>query len=202
MTIKMSEISSQDGRENELKEEIQAEEDSVKVDSPEAQEKALSLDEVEDEEEDEHLNVDEESSEDKATPTPVDLSRHLQLDRNTLKFSAFLLRNRSLFSQCGEPPSFLRSPYLGGILKDKEAPEGRFFTYSNERSTPSPAADPGPRRGLAFSVENILDPKKFTGGNSSALAALVSHRLPSSACCWRPHDADSDHDDASGKFVF
>lgn len=180
MTIKMSEPPSHDG----IEDKIDKSDESV------VEERAEEPDE-------EDLNVDEESS-DKSVPAPVDLSRHLELDRNRLKFSAFLLRNRSLFSTCGEPAGFLRNPFLGGLLKDKEPEEG-FFTYSPDRKTPSPAGEASPHRGLAFSVENILDPNKFTGGGSSALAALVSGRLPPSACCWRPHDVDSDHDDASGK---
>lgn len=188
MTVKMSEMPPQDGVDDKI-------DKADDVDS--VVEERVDMGEDMGDEED--LNVDEESGE-KSVTAPVDLSRHLEFDRNRLKFSAFLLRNRSLFSQCGDPPGFLRNPFLGGLLKDKE-PDTAFFTYSPDRKTPSPPGEAGPRRGLAFSVENILDPNKFTGGSSSALAALVSRRLPPAACCWRPQDTDSDHDDASGKFI-
>lgn len=92
------------------------------------------------------------------------------------------------------------------------------FSYSPDRKSTSPVGEPGqPRRNLAFSVENILDPNKFTGsgphklGNGTAsLAALVSgQRIPGPlgnlvspvACCWRPQmqdGAESDRDDNSG----
>ncbi|KAK6622268.1 hypothetical protein RUM44_002075 [Polyplax serrata] len=95
------------------------------------------------------------------------------------------------------------------------------FEYSPDRkSSSSPVSgesgQPGPRRNLAFSVENILDPNKFTGnsptklvGDGSNLAALVAgQRLPGPlgnmvapvGCCWRPHLQDggeSDRDDNS-----
>lgn len=92
------------------------------------------------------------------------------------------------------------------------------FSYSPDRKSASPVGESGqPRRNLAFSVENILDPNKFTGsgphkmGNGAAsLAALVSgQRIPGAlgnmvspvACCWRPQMQDggeSDRDDNSG----
>ena len=91
------------------------------------------------------------------------------------------------------------------------------FSYSPDRKSTSPVGESGqPRRNLAFSVENILDPNKFTGthkiGNGAAsLAALVSgQRIPGPlgnmvspvACCWRPQMQDggeSDRDDNSGE---
>lgn len=93
------------------------------------------------------------------------------------------------------------------------------FSYSPDRKSTSPVGESGqPRRNLAFSVENILDPNKFTGngphkmGNGAAsLAALVSgQRIPGAlgnmvspvACCWRPQMQDggeSDRDDNSGE---
>ncbi|KAL0276685.1 UNVERIFIED_CONTAM: hypothetical protein PYX00_004201 [Menopon gallinae] len=94
------------------------------------------------------------------------------------------------------------------------------FSYSPDRKSSSPdGGEQGqPRRNLAFSVENILDPNKFTGngphkiGNgATGLAALVSgQRIPVSlenmvspvGCCWRPQiqdGAESDRDDNSGQ---
>lgn len=96
------------------------------------------------------------------------------------------------------------------------------FNYSPDRKSTSPIGEPVqpvPRRNLAFSVENILDPNKFTGnspnklGNETAnLAALVSgQRLQGSlanmvspvGCCWRPQlqDGESDRDDNSGENI-
>lgn len=102
-------------------------------------------------------------------------------------------------------------------------PFQRFNNYSPDGKSSSPVGEPCQpvsRRNLAFSVENILDPNKFTGSSPSKfgndannLAALVTgQRLQSQlgnvvapvGCCWRPHIQDggeSDRDDNSGTFT-
>ncbi|XP_049779680.1 homeobox protein slou-like [Schistocerca cancellata] len=125
----------------------------------------------------EELNV-----EDEPAAAPVDLTaRQLQLPGAA-----------RLDSPCS---SSLPSPSPQGPTPadDKLAPHYRrpdsvssIGSLTNDvAATPAGAvAAAAHQRRLAFSVENILDPNKFTGRTAPAAA---NNNAPAAGCCWRPH---------------
>ncbi|XP_046993918.1 skin secretory protein xP2-like [Schistocerca americana] len=128
--------------------------------------------------------ADEEEEEDGDEPAaaPVDLTaRQLQLPGAA-----------RLDSPCS---SSLPSPSPQGPTPadDKLAPHYRrpdsvssIGSLTNDvAATPAGAvAAAAHQRRLAFSVENILDPNKFTGRTAPAAA---NNNAPAAGCCWRPH---------------
>ncbi|XP_066145973.1 homeobox protein slou [Euwallacea fornicatus] len=122
------------------------------------------------EEEEEDLNVDVEN-EDEGSLCPVDLTR------------------REKFSFC--PKSDSHSDFSS--YKEEKRSESVCSDVSRSRS---PLRDPSPsvvvshpQRRLAFSVENILDPNKFTGRQG-----MFSDGI----CCWKPLESSRDSADYEG----
>lgn len=123
----------------------------------------------------EELNVDVENDD---TLCPVDLTR-----RQDDKFTNF----ESLIPKSGVPSSEFK---LKKLRDDAESVMNRSDSVCSDvsrsespRDVVSPSVVSHNRR-LAFSVENILDPNKFTGRHSvysdSGSNGLVN-------CCWKPH---------------
>lgn len=123
------------------------------------------------EEDDEDLNVDVEN--DESSLCPVDLTR-----REKFPFCTNKSDSHSDF---------------GGFKEELKRAESVCSDVSRSRS---PIRDPSPsvvvshpQRRLAFSVENILDPNKFTGRQ-----AMFSDGI----CCWKPMESSRDSADFDG----
>ncbi|XP_050310338.1 homeobox protein slou-like [Anthonomus grandis grandis] len=116
------------------------------------------------EEEEEDLNVDVENDEG-STLCPVDLTR------------------RDKFSFC----DFKQEPVKPSDNSDICSDNSR----SPIRESPSPSVVVShPQRRLAFSVENILDPNKFTGRHQGVFSDGI--------CCWKPLETSRDSADYEG----
>lgn len=113
-----------------------------------------------------YLNVDEDEDEDAGSP--VDLtSRHRLLNRLSVAdklphFRQTDASSPSTVSEANEDNLLLQSP-----------PPSRQHDHRDRR--------------LAFSVENILDPNKFTGKEKEAAAAAAAVLRPTFHTHWRPH---------------
>lgn len=137
-------------------------------------------DEADADDDDEEVEVDVCHSPDLNSPSPVDLthsSRDPEFHTATISCSPFPSR--------GTPDSSIHLHALSCLHQGNTANgNSRYLTYtgtSSTTTTPTPSATTTPtsatnavqhKRGLAFSVENILDPNKFTGGRH----LHVSHR--------------------------
>ncbi|CAG9760441.1 unnamed protein product [Ceutorhynchus assimilis] len=122
------------------------------------------------EEDDEDLNVDVEN--DESLLCPVDLTR------------------REKFQFCNKSDSHSDFSSFKEELKRAES------VCSDMSRSRSPIRDPSPsvvvshpQRRLAFSVENILDPNKFTGRQG-----MFSDGI----CCWKPLESSRDSADFDG----
>ncbi|KAJ8965796.1 hypothetical protein NQ314_003901 [Rhamnusium bicolor] len=113
---------------------------------------------------DEDLNVDVENDD---TLCPVDLTR--RQDKFT-SFDSFVPSNKTDSSSD-----------FNSYKDDMKRAESVCSDVSRSESPrdPSPSVVPHQNRRLAFSVENILDPNKFTGRQS-----VYSDGI----CCWKPLD--------------
>lgn len=119
------------------------------------------------EEDEEDLNVDVEN--DESSLCPVDLTRREKFPfcDNKSEFSGFkeeLKRAESVCSDVSRSRSPIRDPSPSVVVSH-------------------------PQRRLAFSVENILDPNKFTGRQ-----AMFSDGI----CCWKPMESSRDSADFDG----
>lgn len=184
------------------------------------------------EEEEEELNVDDEDQEgNDLMSSPVDLtnrhhsSTHLMLTNHRLmKASSDILDSHSpVICNTNSLSSSPKGDTSGNVLEKTSRTNYRSESVSsvgsglslggNSGGGPSTTTAGSARRNLAFSVENILDPTKFTGRGqvqhaagrlvtTPRLAAEVGGHVSATACCWRPHlDAASPDrsDDNSGK---
>ena len=190
-------------------------------------------------EDEEELNVDDEDHEDNdLASSPVDLTSRRHSSAQLMLANHRLIQASSDMLDVHSPvmcnTNSLSSSPKGdpsGNVLDKTSSSLRSSNYRSESVSsvgsglsvggndglrgggggggPSTTTTGSGRRNLAFSVENILDPTKFTGrgSNQSAVGSpLAAGRLvtaPSAAaCCWRPHlDASSPDrtDDSSGQ---
>jgi hypothetical protein len=113
---------------------------------------------------DEELNVDVENDD---TLCPVDLTRRQD------KFTSF--ENLIPSNKTDSSSDFIS-------FKDMKRSESVCSDDVSRSESPrdqSPSVVPHQNRRLAFSVENILDPNKFTGRQG-----VYSDGI----CCWKPHD--------------
>lgn len=142
------------------------------------------------EEDDEEVEVDVCHSPDRSSPSPVDLthsSRDPEFHPATISCSPFASR--------GTPDSSIHLHALSCLHQGATGNSNpRYLTYtgaSSTTTTPTPSATTTPtattanavqqhKRGLAFSVENILDPNKFTGGRLLQHLGHRTHRRGSS----------------------
>lgn len=146
----------------------------------------------------EELNVDVENDD---TLCPVDLTR-----RQDEKFTNF----ESLIPKNGGGVEFNNSKKS---VRDEQASSVVVVNRSSDSVCSDVSRSESPRdvvspsvvshnRRLAFSVENILDPNKFTG-RQSAYSDSGSNGLVN--CCWKPHqdnvNSPSDLDVADGRCI-
>lgn len=197
----------------------------------EEDEEDLEMNEGSDEEEE--LNVEDEDQEaNDLMSSPVDLTnRHhsnarlMLANHRLLQAAPDILDSHSpVTCNTNSLSSSPKGDASGNIVDKPSRPNYRSESVSSVGSGlsvgghngggPSTTTAGSARRNLAFSVENILDPTKFTGRGHMQHAAgrLVSApRLTSepgghvaaTACCWRPHldTASPDRtDDNSGEF--
>jgi hypothetical protein len=185
------------------------------------------------EEEEEELNVDDEDQEgNDLMSSPVDLTNrhhsnaHLMLTNHRLmKNSSDILDSHSpVICNTNSLSSSPKGDTSGNVLEKTSRTNYRSESVSsvgsgmslggNSGGGPSTTTAGSARRNLAFSVENILDPTKFTGRGpvqhsagrlvaAPRLAAEVGGHVSATACCWRPQlDAASPDrsDDNSGEY--
>ncbi|XP_046621754.1 homeobox protein DLX-2 [Neodiprion virginianus] len=142
------------------------------------------------EDDDEEVEVDVCHSPDRSSPSPVDLthsSRDPEFHPANIGCSPFANR--------GTPDSSIHLHALSCLHQGTAGNHNsRYLTYtgaSSTTTTPTPSATTTPtstttntvqqhKRGLAFSVENILDPNKFTGGRLLQHLGHRTHRRGSS----------------------
>ncbi|GLV32807.1 slouch [Carabus blaptoides fortunei] len=140
----------------------------------------------------EELNVDVENDD---TLCPVDLTR-----RQDEKFTNF----ESLIPKNGGNGEFtskktVRDEQASVVVNRSDSVCSDVSRSESPRDVVSPSVVSHNRR-LAFSVENILDPNKFTG-RQSVYSDSGSNGLVN--CCWKPHqdnvNSSSDLDGPDGK---
>ena len=168
-------------------------------------------------EEEEELNVDDEDQEGSdLLSSPVDLTNrhhsnaHLMLTNHRLmKASSDILDSHSpVICNTNSLSSSPKGDTSGNVLEKTSRTNYRSESVSSVGSGlllgghsgggPSSTTAGSARRNLAFSVENILDPTKFTGRGqlqhaagrlvaAPRLAAEAGGHVTATACCWRPH---------------
>jgi hypothetical protein len=168
-------------------------------------------------EEEEELNVDDEDQEgNDLMSSPVDLTNrhhsnaHLMLTNHRLmKASSDILDSHSpVICNTNSLSSSPKGDTSGNVLEKTSRTNYRSESVSsvgsglslggNSGGGPSTTTAGSARRNLAFSVENILDPTKFTGRGqvqhaagrlvaASRLASEAGGHVSATACCWRPH---------------
>ncbi|XP_074029280.1 homeodomain transcription factor slouch [Leptinotarsa decemlineata] len=114
----------------------------------------------------EDLNVDVENDD---ALCPVDLTRR----QDSFTFEGFHKTDSSSDFNC----------FKDDVKRDESVCSDR--SRSRSPRDPSPSVVIHQNRRLAFSVENILDPNKFTGRQS-----VYSEGI----CCWKPLDESQDYD--------
>jgi hypothetical protein len=166
-------------------------------------------------EEDVELNVeDEDQEETDLMSSPVDLTNRHHANAHLVLANRRLLKAPADISDSHSPVtcntnSLSPSPKgdASGNIADKTSRSNyRSESASSVGSGLSVGGGPSTaRRNLAFSVENILDPTKFTGRGhmqhaAGRLASEPGGHVTATPCCWRPHlDAASpDRTDNSG----
>lgn len=123
------------------------------------------------EEDDLNIEVDVENDE---TLCPVDLTRRQD------KFTTFENLLQTTKTEDSDFKSFkgLKEDDLKGCAVKRAESVCSDVSRSESPRERSPSVVSHPNRRLAFSVENILDPNKFTGRQ-----AVYSDGI----CCWKPH---------------
>ncbi|XP_021924527.1 homeobox protein invected [Zootermopsis nevadensis] len=182
-------------------------------------------------EEEEELNVEDEDQEgNDLLSSPVDLTNrhhsnaHLMLTNHRLMQTSEIMDSHSpVMCNTNSLSSSPKGDTSGNVLDKTSRSNYRSESVSsvgsglsvggNSGGGPSTTTASNGRRNLAFSVENILDPTKFTGrgplqqpvGRLVAVPRLAGEpggHVSATACCWRPHldTASPDRtDDNSGK---
>lgn len=168
-------------------------------------------------EEEEELNVEDEDQEgNDLMSSPVDLTNRHQTNTHLMLANHRLMQGSSDILDSHSPVicntnSMSSSPKgdaSGNVLDKTSRSNYRSESVSsvgsglsvggNSGGGPSTTTAGNGRRNLAFSVENILDPTKFTGRGqlqhtadrhvpAPRLAADPSGHVAVTACCWRPH---------------
>lgn len=183
-------------------------------------------------EEEEELNVEDEDQEgNDLLSSPVDLTNrhhsnaHLMLTNHRLMQASEIMDSHSpVMCNTNSLSSSPKGDTSGNVLDKTSRSNYRSESVSsvgsglsvggNSGGGPSTTTASNGRRNLAFSVENILDPTKFTGrgplqqpvGRLVAVPRLAGEpggHVSATACCWRPHldTASPDRtDDNSGKW--
>lgn len=183
-------------------------------------------------EEEEELNVEDEDQEgNDLLSSPVDLTNrhhsnaHLMLTNHRLMQASEIIDSHSpVMCNTNSLSSSPKGDTSGNVLDKTSRSNYRSESVSsvgsglsvggNSGGGPSTTTASNARRNLAFSVENILDPTKFTGRGqlqhtagrlvaAPRLAAESGGHVAATACCWRPHldTASPDRtDDNSGEW--
>jgi hypothetical protein len=177
-------------------------------------------------EEEVQLNVeDEDQEESDLMSSPVDLTNRHHANAHLMLANHRLLKAPADILDSCNTNSLSSSPQgdASGNITDKTSRShcrsesvssvGSGFSVGGHTSGgPSATTAGNTRRNLAFSVENILDPTKFTGRghmqhaagrlvSAPRLASEPGGHVTATPCCWRPHlDAASPDrtDDNSG----
>lgn len=144
----------------------------------------------------EELNVDVENDD---TLCPVDLTR-----RQEEKFTNFeSLIPKNGMSSLPSPEFKLKkdSVLINNLNNRSDSVCSDVSRSESPRDVVSPSVVTHHNRRLAFSVENILDPNKFTG-RQSVFSDSGSNGLVN--CCWKPHqdnlNSSSEIDGPDGKY--
>jgi hypothetical protein len=186
----------------------------------------------EESEEDEELNVEDEDQEgNDLLSSPVDLTNrhhsnaHMMLTNHRLMQASEIIDSRSpVTCNTNSLSSSPKGDTSTNVLDKTSRSNYRSDSVSsvgsglsgagNGTGGPSTTTASNTRRNLAFSVENILDPTKFTGrgqlqhsaGRLVAAPRLVAEgggHVAATTCCWRPHldTASPDRtEDSSGEW--
>ncbi|PSN52451.1 hypothetical protein C0J52_14991 [Blattella germanica] len=199
--------------------------DALTTDNYEDGERNMEMEDEEDDmemndpsEDEEELNVDDEDQEENdITSSPVDLTSRRHSSAQLMLANHRLIHAPSDILDSQSPvmcnTNSLSSSPKGDAL-DKSANSVRASNFRSESVSsvgsglsvggnetlrgvggPSTTTTGSGRRNLAFSVENILDPTKFTGrgqlqqavGSPLAAAGRLVTAPSAAACCWRPH---------------